>query len=52
MEYALGGIAILVLLVTVLAAATGRLRLSSCCAIADPAKDLRMRDAFAPDRAP
>jgi hypothetical protein len=28
---------------------TGRVRLSSCCAVADPARDLRMRAAFEDD---
>lgn len=31
-------------------ALTGRLRLTSCCAAADPARDLRMRGAFEDDR--
>lgn len=26
---------------------TGRLRMSACCAVADPSKDLRIRGAFA-----
>jgi hypothetical protein len=34
----------------VLAAVTGRAQVRSCCAIADPAKDLRMRAAFSDAR--
>jgi hypothetical protein len=28
---------------------TGRVRMTSCCAVADPARDLRMRAAFEDD---
>jgi hypothetical protein len=44
--YALAVIAVLLLLALVAAAVTGRARVRSCCATADPAKDLRMRAAF------
>jgi hypothetical protein len=36
----------LALLFLVIGALTGRVKVSSCCASADPAKDLRMRAAF------
>jgi hypothetical protein len=50
--YVLGGVAAVLLLVLVLAAVTGRLRLGSCCAVADPSKDRRMRAAFEDDAPP
>jgi len=50
MPYAIGVVAIVVFIATTWAALSGRLRLTSCCSIADPANDLRMRAAFAPDR--
>jgi hypothetical protein len=31
---------------------TGRIKVSSCCGIADPRNDLRMRGAFDDDRVP
>lgn len=51
MAYVLGIVAGAFLVVLVLAAVTGRLRLGSCCAVADPSKDLRMRAAFEGDDA-
>lgn len=49
MIYVLGGAVAMFLFVLLFAAATGRLRLRSCCNVADPAKDLRMRAAFDDD---
>jgi hypothetical protein len=46
MPYVLGTLAALVLAFTIAGAITGRIRMSSCCTIADPSRDLRMRDAF------
>ena len=40
-------VVVIFVVVLVLAAATGRVRVQSCCAVADPEKDLRMRGAFA-----
>ena len=51
MAYVLGIVAAVFLIVLVLAAVTGRLRLGSRCAVADPSKDLRMRAAFEGDDA-
>ena len=51
MAYVLGIVAAVFLVVLVLAAVTGRLRLGSCCAVGDPSKDLRMRAAFGGDDA-
>ena len=49
MEYLLGGIVLAFLLLLVLGAATGRADLRSCCSIADPSRDLRMRAAYEAD---
>ncbi|WP_191908018.1 hypothetical protein [Nocardioides cynanchi] len=49
MEYVFGVPVLLFLLALVYGGLTGRVRLGSCCAVADPAKDLRMRAAFEDD---
>jgi hypothetical protein len=49
MAYVFGVPALLFLVTLVYGGLTGRVRLSSCCAVADPAKDLRMRAAFEDD---
>ncbi|NRQ49629.1 hypothetical protein [Aeromicrobium stalagmiti] len=36
----------LVMTVLVVGALTGRVRLTACCSVADPRRDLRMRGAF------
>lgn len=46
MTYVIGGFAGLDLLVPLVGGLTGRVKLSSCCALADPAKNLRMRAAY------
>jgi hypothetical protein len=46
MAYVFGVPAVLFLVVLVYGGLTGRIRLSSCCAVADPRQDLRMRAAF------
>lgn len=43
----LGVLAVGFVLMLALGAVTGRVRLNSCCAVADPRRDLRMREAFA-----
>ena len=49
LTYVVGGLVAVLVLVLLLGAITGRLRLGSCCAVADPARDLRMRAAFEDD---
>ena len=46
MPYVLGALAITFLAWMVLGAATGRVKMNGCCTVADPSRDLRMRDAF------
>lgn len=51
MIYVLAALPLLFLALLVWGAVTGRVKVSSCCAAADPSKDLRMRAAFEdPDR--
>ena len=49
MTLAIGGLVFAALLALLFGALTGRVQLRSCCAHADPSKDLRMREAFQPD---
>jgi hypothetical protein len=49
MAYAFGVPVLLFLVALVYGGVTGRVRLSACCAIADPTRDLRMRAAFEDD---
>ncbi len=51
-EYLIGGLVIAFLVVLVLGAVTGRVKSRSCCSIADPRQDLRMRAAFEGESAP
>jgi len=46
MAYVFGVPTVLFLVVLVYGGITGRIRLTSCCAVADPRRDLRMRAAF------
>ena len=46
MAYVFGIPCVLFLVVLVYGGLTGRVRLTSCCAVADPRRDLRMRAAF------
>ncbi len=46
MQYVFGIPALLFLIALVYGGLTGRVRLTSCCAVADPRRDLRMRGAF------
>ena len=49
MEYVFGIPALVFLVLLVYGGLTGRVRLSSCCAVADPRRDLRMQGAFDDD---
>ncbi len=49
MVYLVGAPALLFLLALAYGGLTGRVRLTSCCAVADPRRDLRMRAAFEGD---
>lgn len=46
MAEVIGGLAGLVLVVLLVGGLTGRVKLRSCCTVADPSNDLRMRAAF------
>ncbi len=46
MQYVLGSLVLTFLVTLTALAVTGRLVLRSCCTIADPSRDLRMRAAF------
>ncbi len=48
----LGVIAATLLVLLVLGGLTGRVRLTSCCSIADPRNDLRMRSAYDAETGP
>lgn len=49
MVQVLGGIVVAFLVLLVVGGITGRVKLKSCCAVADPRRDARMRAAFADD---
>ena len=49
MQYVFGVPVLLFLVAIVYGGLTGRVRMTSCCAVADPARDLRMRAAFEDD---
>ncbi len=51
MVMVLGVLVVLFLAVLLIGAVTGRVKVSSCCVVADPQCDARMRDAFARDDA-
>jgi len=50
--FVLGGVAAVFVVSLLFGAITGRIRMRGCCAVADPAKDLRMRAAFEDEDAP
>jgi hypothetical protein len=50
-QYVLGAVVVLFIVALVAGAVTGRVRMRGCCTVADPRRDLRMRDAFQ-DEAP
>jgi hypothetical protein len=49
LAYVFGIPAAVLLVLLVYGGLTGRVRLTSCCAVADPRRDLRMRAAFEDD---
>ena len=49
MQFVFGVPVLLFLVALVYGGLTGRVRLTSCCAVADPSRDLRMRAAFEDD---
>jgi len=49
MQYLLGGLVLAFVTLVVIGGITGRLRATTCCTIADPRRDLRMRGAFEDD---
>ena len=51
-EYVIGGVVIAFLVVLVVGAVTGRVKSRSCCSVADPRQDLRMRGAFEGEASP
>ena len=46
LSYLIAAVVLAPVLALVVGAVMGRVRVQSCCAPADPAKDLRMRDGF------
>lgn len=48
-QYVIGSVLVLFALALLIGAVTGRVKASSCCAVADPRRDLRMREAFQDD---
>jgi hypothetical protein len=46
MVYLLATPVLLLLVTLIVGGLTGRVRVSSCCSIADPSRDLRMRAAY------
>lgn len=52
MEIVIATLMAVPLVALVIGALTGRVRLTSCCATSDPARDLRMRAAFENDQPP
>gem|GEM_PF-6174509 len=52
MRYLLGGLVIAFIFIMLIGGLTGRFRARSCCSVADPASDSRMRDVFETSQAP
>ena len=52
MVYVLGGVVAVFLALVVIGAVTGRVEVRSCCTVADPRRDARMRAAFEDDVPP
>ena len=46
MPYVIAALAVGFLALVVIGAVSGRVRMSACCAVADPSRDLRMRGAY------
>jgi len=51
MEYVVGAFVVVLVLILVIGALTRRIDVTTCCSLADPARDLRMRAAFENDAA-
>jgi len=51
MEYVAGAFVVVLVLILVIGALTRRIDVTTCCSLADPARDLRMRAAFENDAA-
>ncbi len=49
MTWVIASVLMVPVVVLIFGAVTGRIRVSSCCSVADPSKDLRMRGAFGED---
>jgi hypothetical protein len=49
MTWVIAALVMVPVVALVFGAVTGRTRVSSCCSVADPTKDLRMRGAFGED---
>lgn len=52
LQYLVGGVVIVFLVLLILGAVTGRVKSRSCCSVADPRQDLRMRGAFDDEASP
>lgn len=50
MEYVLSGLVVAFLVALVIGALRGSVNVRSCCSIADPRRDARMRDAYSEDQ--
>lgn len=49
MPYILAALMAVALSLLILGAVTGQVKMSTCCSVADPSKDLRMRAAYEGD---
>ncbi len=52
MAWVLGLLPLVFLALLILGAVTGRVSVTSCCAVGDASRDLRMRAAFEDERSP
>lgn len=52
MAYIVGGVLIAAVALLVFASHNGHVQLRSCCGVADPRRDLRMRAAFTDEESP
>lgn len=50
MQFVLAFVVLAFIVAITTLAVTGRLKVRSCCAVADPSRDLRMRGAFDDER--
>lgn len=51
MNYVLAALTAIAFALVLVGAITGRIKITNCCSIADPSKDLRMRAAYEDDQA-